>query len=130
MKTEIVIFDFIEEPTTIIYLKVPSAWFSAYLARTQRVAYSALERRLYPARTVSHFCLKIVTFVPVYAPFMSLMCLFAYLLCKSHFLRQNCYSCAYYFVFLWNNYTFWIRFCLISYYYIRVTVLTQKVRFT
>ena len=72
---------FLEKLSLVIvvrYLKVPSAWFSAY-----------------PARTVSHFCLKIVTFVPVYAPFMSLMCLFAYLLCKSHFLRQNCYSCAY-----------------------------------
>ena len=53
---------------------------------TQRVAFYALERRLYPARAVSYFCLKIVTLVPIY------------------------------FVFVWNNYTFWIRFCLISYY--------------
>ena len=100
---------FLEKLSLVIvvrYLKVPSAWFSAYLARTQRVPYLTFASKLL------------------------LLCLFTHLLCLScAYLRTfyvNLTFCVktvtlvpIYFVFLWNNYTFWIRFCLIYYYYKR-----------
>ena len=87
------------------YLKVPSAWFSAYRISLlpQNCYFCAYLRTFYVSCAYLRtfyvnltFCVKTVTLVPIY------------------------------FVFLWNNYTFWIRFCLISYYYKRRLLIERS----